>query len=150
LPRGDRVQCRIIHRAGETVWERSSHGLAQRLSISVPQDAPVKMISLELTNTTTRQRRITATCYADWQLGATPSTAKPHVRTGYHGTARALIAQSSWSPTFADQIAFLTASRPAHAMTCDRAAFLGSGGTAMPEGLRRWSPWGWTDAVEDA
>ena len=150
LPRGDRVQCRIIHRAGETVWERSSHGLAQRLSISVPQDAPVKMISLELTNTTTRQRRITATCYADWQLGATPSTAKPHVRTGYHGTARALIAQSSWSPTFADQIAFLTASRPAHAMTCDRAAFLGPGGTAMPEGLRRWSPWGRTDAVEDA
>ena len=150
LPKGDQAQCRITHRAGETVWERSSQGLAQRLSISVPQDAPVKVISLELTNTTTRQRRITATSYAEWQLGATPSSAKPHVRTGYHEAARALIAQSGWSPAFADQIAFLTASRQAHAMTCDREAFLGAGGTATPEGLRRWSPWGRTDSVEDA
>lgn len=150
LPRGDRAQCRIIHQAGETVWEQSSHGLAQRLSISVPQDAPVKLISLELKNTTTRPRRITATSYAEWQLGATPSTAKPHVRTGYHGTSRALIAQNGWSSAFADQIAFLTASRQAHAMTCDRAAFLGPGGIAMPEGLRRWSPWGRTESVDDA
>jgi len=150
LPTGDPAQCRIMHRAGETVWERSSQGLGQRLSISVPQDAPLKLFSLELTNTTARPRRITATCYAEWQLGATPSIAKPHVRTGFHGTARALIAQSSWSPAFAGQIAFLTASRQAHAMTCDREAFLGPGGTAMPEGLRRWSPWGRTDSVEDA
>ena len=150
LPTGDRAQCRITHRAGETVWERSSQGLAQRLSISVPRDAPVKLISLELTNTTKRQRRITATGYAEWQLGATPSTAKPHVKTGYHEPARALIAQSGWSPAFAGQIAFLTASRQAHSTTCDRAAFLGAGGTARPEGLRRWSPWGRTDAVEDA
>ena len=150
LPKGDPAQCRITHRAGETVWQRSSQGLAQRLSVLVPQDAPVKVISLELTNTTTRQRRITATSYAEWQLGATPSTAKPNVRTGYHEAARALIAQSGWSPAFAGQIAFLTASRQAHAMTCDRAAFLGPGGTALPEGLRRWSLWGRTDSVEDA
>ncbi|WP_232404310.1 GH36-type glycosyl hydrolase domain-containing protein [Pseudophaeobacter flagellatus] len=150
LPTGDLTQCRVTHRAGETVWQRSSQGLAQRLSISVPQNAPVKVISLELTNTTTGQRRITATCYAEWQLGATPSTAKPNVRTGYHEAVGALIAQSGWSPSFAGQIAFLTASRQAHAMTCDRAAFLGPGGTAMPEGLRRWSPWGRTDSVEDA
>jgi len=150
LPTGDRAQCRTTHRAGETVWERSSQGLGQRFSISVPQDAPVKLFSLELTNTTARPRRITATCYAEWQLGATPSIAKPHVRTGYHGAARALIAQSGWSPAFSNQIAFLTASRQAHAMTCDRAAFLGPGGTAQPEGLRRWSPWGRTDSVEDA
>ena len=150
LPKGDQAHCRITHRAGETVWERSSRGLAQRLSVSVPLEGPVKLFRLELTNTTTRPRRITATVYADWQLGATSSTAKPHVRTGYHETARALIAQSGWSPAFAGQIAFLTASRPAHALTCDRAAFLGRGGTAMPEGLRRWSPWGRTDAVEDA
>ncbi|WP_417700710.1 GH36-type glycosyl hydrolase domain-containing protein [Pseudophaeobacter sp.] len=150
LPAGDQAPCRTTHRAGETVWQRFSQGLTQRLSVSVPKDAPVKLISLELTNTTDRPRRITATCYADWQLGATPSIAKPHVRTGYHDTARALIAQSSWSPAFADQIAFLTASRQAHAMTCDRDAFLGPGGTALPEGLRRWSPWGRTDTVEDA
>lgn len=150
LPMGDRVHCSITHRLGETVWERSSQGLAQRLSISVPQDAPLKVISLELTNTTARPRRITATSYVEWQLGATRSTAKPHVRTGYHSAARALIAQSGWSPAFADEIGFLTASRQAHAMTCDRAAFLGPGGTAMPEGLRRWSPWGRTDSVEDA
>ena len=150
LPTGDPAQCRITHRTGETVWARSSQGLAQRLTVSVAQDAPVKLISVKLTNTTRRQRRITATAYAEWQLGATPSTAKPHVRTGYHQAARALIAQSGWLPAFANQIAFLTASRPAHAMTCDRAAFLGPGGTARPEGLRRWSPWGRTDQVEDA
>jgi cyclic beta-1,2-glucan synthetase len=44
LPKGDPAQCRITHRAGETVWQRSSQGLAQRLLVLVPQDAPVKVM----------------------------------------------------------------------------------------------------------
>ncbi|MCZ0964295.1 GH36-type glycosyl hydrolase domain-containing protein [Paracoccus benzoatiresistens] len=150
LPAGAVEACWITHGAGETLWERASHGLSQQLSVSVAETAPVKLMRLTLTNATARQRRITTTAYAEWQLGSTPSIAKPHVRSGYHAPARALVAQSGWAPAFADRIAFLTSSRPAHAMTCDREAFLGPGGTVLPEGLRRWSPWGRTEGVADA
>ena len=150
LPAGAAEECRITHRAGETLWERASHGLSQQLSVSVAETAPVKLIRLKLTNAIAQPRRITATAYAEWQLGPTPSISKPHVRCGYHTPAQALVAQSGWVPDFADRIAFLTSSRPAHAKTCDREAFLGPGGTALPEGLRRWSPWGRTEGVADA
>ncbi len=149
LPAGDASAVRVTHAPGETVWERASQGLAQRLSVAVSPDAPVKLVRLAATNATDRARRVTATLYAEWQLGATPSTARPHVRCGHHAAAHALVARNGWSPDFSDRVAFVTADRPAHAMTADRAAFLGPGGTARPEGLRRWGPWGRTDAVAD-
>ncbi|KAA9007140.1 cellobiose phosphorylase [Histidinibacterium aquaticum] len=147
-PAGDASSCQITHRAGETQWMRASQELVQELSVTVPEEAPVKLVRLKLTNATDRHRRITATYYAEWQLGAVRSAAR-QVRCGYHASARALTARSGWAPAFADQVAFLAASRPPHAITSDRSAFLGPGGLQRPEGLRRWGPWGRTDAVDD-
>ncbi|MEL6205413.1 MAG: glucoamylase family protein [Pseudomonadota bacterium] len=149
LPAGGQTACRATHKPGETIWECVSEGLEQQLSVTVPTDAPVKLARLTLTNRTRRTRRITATYYAEWQLGATASGARPHVLCSYDAAAQALIARNGWQPAFAGQIAFLTASHPPHALTSDRSAFLGQGGIASPEGLRRWSPAGETDMVDD-
>jgi len=149
LPAGDGATCQITHAAGNTVWARNSHGLKQQLTVFVPSGAPVKLARLELSNDTHRPRRITATYVAEWQLGALPSKARSHVSCGFHAAARALIARNGWAPEFADRIAFLTASRPAHSLTCDRAAFLGTGGPVRPEGLQRWNLDGRTEAVAD-
>ncbi len=150
LPAGGGTACQIRHRPGATTWRRNGEGLEQSLTVFVPPDAPVKLVLLSLSNPGKRGRRFTATYYAEWLLGALASMARPHLVCGYDVESRALIARNGWNPEFADRTAFLTASRPPHSLTCDRAAFLGrSGDSARPAGLVAWSLDGAFDGVAD-
>ncbi|WGT51329.1 GH36-type glycosyl hydrolase domain-containing protein [Thioclava nitratireducens] len=151
LPAGHEAPCEVTHRAGSTEWTRTSQGLEQQLTVFVPPEASVKLAHLRLRNTTDRPRRITATYVAEWQLGGLPSASRPHVACAYRAASRALIARNGWQSEFAARVAFLTASHPAHSLTCDRATFYGPENDATnPEGLRRWSLGGKCDAIRDA
>ena len=80
LPAGLDVDTIVRHGAGYTVYERESHGLRQTLTVFVPTDAPVKIVQLSLTNMLSRSRRMTATYYAEWVLGARREEQAPHTR----------------------------------------------------------------------
>ena len=43
--------------------------LRQEMTVFVPLDDPVKVIKLRLRNTTSEQRRLSVTYYAEWVLG---------------------------------------------------------------------------------
>jgi len=138
-PCGNDVDCRVTHSPGVTEWQRASHGLVQSLSVFVAPQAPVKLFVLSLTNTGSHVRRLTATCYVEWVLGAVTELARPHVVCDYDPGCRTLLARSAWNPEFADRTAFLTASHPPHSLTCDRRAFLGpEGARDRPAGLVAW------------
>ena len=150
LPAGGAEPCQIQHHAGATTWRRNGEGLEQRLTVLVPPLAPVKLALLTLTNPSSRSRRLTVTYYAQWQLGAMASTARPHVVCGYDAPSQALLARNDWDPEFAGRTAFLTASRPPHSLSCDREAFLGRHQElARPAGLVAWSLDGTLDKVAD-
>ncbi|MGF1629293.1 MAG: GH36-type glycosyl hydrolase domain-containing protein [Kiloniellaceae bacterium] len=151
LPAGGDVPCQIRHGPGATTWRRNAEGLEQRLTVFVPPEGSVKLALLSLSNAGTRGRRFTATYYAEWLLGALASMARPHLVCGYDVENRALIARNDWNPEFGGRTAFLTASRPPHSLTCDRAAFLGrQGDPARPAGLTAWSLDGALDGIADA
>jgi cyclic beta-1,2-glucan synthetase len=150
LPAGGTASCQIRHSPGATVWQRNDFGLQQRLTVFVPPDAPVKLAILTLTNAGENNRRITATYYAEWLLGALASVARPQIACGYDMESRALIARNGWNPEFAARTSFLTASRPPHSLTCDRASFLGrEGDAAAPAGLTAWNLDGTLDNSAD-
>ena len=150
LPAGGDTPCQIRHRPGATIWQRNAEGLEQRLTVFVPPAAPVKLALLSLHNPGGRGRRLTATYYAEWLLGALSSAARPHLACGYDVECRALIARNGWNPEFGDRTAFLAASRPPHSLSCDRAAFLGRpGDRALPAGLVAWNLDGVLEAVAD-
>jgi cyclic beta-1,2-glucan synthetase len=145
-PAGDGTACEIRHGAGATTWRRASHGFEQELTVFVPIDAPVKIARLRLRNLARRTRRVTATYYAEWQLGALPSAACPHVTSSWQPNGPALLARSAWNPDFAGRVAFLTATRPPHGLAADRREFLGrEGDLRRPAALLRW---GLSDRVE--
>ncbi len=149
-PSGGGETCQIHHRAGMTTWLRNGNGLEQRLTVFVPPDAPVKLAILRISNPGGRGRRLTATYYAEWLLGALASTARPHVICGYHVASHALIARNSWNSEFGERVAFLASSRPPHSLTCERSEFLGrEGGRGRPAGLARWSLGEKVDGVAD-
>ena len=90
LPAGRGV-CHIRHGAGYTKWSGCSQGIEHELLVFVPVDDPVKVVRLRLHNLLPRARRVTATYYAEWLLGALPSRSRPFVVCGYdaacHGCA---------------------------------------------------------------
>ncbi len=138
-PCGGDARCRVTHSPGVTEWRRASHGLIQTLSVFVAPEAPVKLFVLSLENRGSQVRRVTATCYAEWVLGAVNEIARPHVVCDYDPGSRALLARSAWNPEFAARTAFLTASLEPHSLTSDRRAFIGEAGRRdRPAALAAW------------
>jgi cyclic beta-1,2-glucan synthetase len=138
-PCGGGDACRVTHSSGATEWRKDSHGLRQSLTVRVAPEAPVKLFVLSLSNPGPHVRRITATLYAEWVLGAVNEAARSHVVCDYDPAHRALLARSGWNPEFAARVAFLTASRAPHSLTCNRTAFLGpDGDRGRPAGLVGW------------
>ncbi|MCC5971669.1 MAG: cellobiose phosphorylase [Pararhodobacter sp.] len=150
LPSGGDVAFRVRHGTGFTAWHSAAQGLEQELRVCVAACDPVKLVQLHLHNRGTQPRRITATYYADWLLGAVAGRPDPFLMAAYDGTARALIARNARNPVFAGRVAFLTASHAPHSVTCSRPDFLGwQGNIANPEALRRWNLGEATDCIGD-
>ncbi|WP_146006400.1 GH36-type glycosyl hydrolase domain-containing protein [Cohaesibacter celericrescens] len=138
-PSGDDARCQVRHGAGRTTWQRNSHGLEQQLRAFVPCTDPVKIVTLTLTNRTDRIRRITATYYAEWLLGALGSRSKPHICSTYDVSVEAILANNSWNPEFSDEVAFLAASKSPHSVSGNRHDFLGAeGDLGHPAGMRHF------------
>lgn len=141
----------IRHGAGYTEWAHDSHRLEQRLLAFVPSADPVKVVRLRLRNRAPHPRRITATYYAEWVLGALRSAVRPFVVVDYDAASHALLARNPWNPEFADRVAFVAADLPAHGVTADRGEFLGrEGDLRRPAALRRWGLSGRVEPGEDA
>lgn len=138
-PVGEGAACEIRHGAGYTVWRNARHGIEHELLVFVPVDDPVKIIRLRLRNLEARTRRVTATYYAEWLLGARQSTARAFVVCDYDPASHSLLARNPWNPDFAERTAFLTSSLPPHSLTADRQDFVGrDGDLTAPAGLMRW------------
>ncbi|PUB12428.1 GH36-type glycosyl hydrolase domain-containing protein [Yoonia sediminilitoris] len=138
-PMGQGDACAVRHGMGFTRWRKNSHGLEQALTCFVPVDASVKLVRLTLTNKTDQPRRITATYYAEWLLGALGSVSQPHVTSRYDTALKAIVGRNPWNPEFAARAAFLTATQDPHSITGARHDFLGRDGDVFdPEALRSW------------
>jgi cyclic beta-1,2-glucan synthetase len=139
-PLGNSAACTVTHGKGSTRWQRQCHGLAQTMDVWVSVDDPIKLLRLRLTNQLPQQRRLTATFYAEWLLGALGSRVRPHVVCEYDASLHAILAGNPWNADFAERIGFVSASKAPHSVTGDRFEFLGSeGDVRRPAGLRHKS-----------
>jgi cyclic beta-1,2-glucan synthetase len=150
-PAGHDAACEIRHGAGYTIWTRRSHGFEQQLTVFVPADDPVKIVRLQLRNLWNRPRRVTATYYVEWLLGALRSIADPHIVTAWDPAGPCLLASSAWSADLAERVAFLTSTLRPHGVTTDRREFLGvEGDLRAPAALRRWGLSGRAEGTTDS
>ncbi|MBL7065593.1 MAG: hypothetical protein ISS49_15490, partial [Anaerolineae bacterium] len=138
LPAGAPAPYLIRHGAGYSVFEHNSHGLKQRLRLFAVPDAPVKVLGLRLENTWNRNRRITATLYAEWVLGTIRDTTQQYIIPEFDAISNALLARNPYNEEFSERVAFLAASKEPHGLTTDRTEFLGRGGSLQhPAALDR-------------
>jgi cyclic beta-1,2-glucan synthetase len=128
----------IRHGAGYSIFEHASHGLGQNLRIFAVPDAPVKIVQLKLENLTGKTRRINITYYAEWVLGTRPDITAQYVIPDFDSRNFALLARNPYNTEFAQNTAFLAATRELQWVTTDRTEFLGRlGSYTHPAALGR-------------
>ncbi|MGO8673329.1 MAG: GH36-type glycosyl hydrolase domain-containing protein [Capsulimonadaceae bacterium] len=139
-PIRERDAYRARHGCGYTVYEHSSHGIGQELTVYVPvgdEDSPtVRVQILRLRNNTDRRRRLTLTAYTEWVLGSDREETQSHIHTVFHKKLQAILAHNSFRNEGLRNTSFLAVSLAVAAYTCDRREFIGRNGSmSSPEAV---------------
>nr|RDS94800.1 glycosyl transferase [Cereibacter sphaeroides f. sp. denitrificans] len=122
------------HGFGYSRFSHSAGGIEATMGQFVPMADPVKITRLRLTNQSDRVRRLSVTAYAEWVLGPQRGATAPYLLTEIADGS--LFARNPWSPAFPGRVAFADIGPEPSGWTCDRASFLGRGGSlAAPAGL---------------
>ncbi len=138
LPLGAHATAIVRHGQGYTRYSHVSHDLKQELLVFVPTDDPIKLVCLTVRNEGDRQRRLSATYYAEWVLGTVRENAPLNVVCECDRESAAILARNAWAGEFAKKIAFTACDSPVHSFTADRLEFLGEHGSiSMPAAMRR-------------
>jgi len=120
---------RARHGAGFTVFEHNSHGIEQELTVFVPVNEdggqPIKLQRLQLTNGSSRRRRLSLTYYVELTLGENRETSQMHVVTSWDDESQALLAHNRYHPEYGERVAFVALAPQIDSYCGDRSAFIG-------------------------
>src|SRR5207253_1888833 len=81
LPVRDESDYTIVHGRGFSRFVHSTRGIHNELLLSIAPRECVKFMVLKLRNDTDQPRTLSATCYAEWVLGAGRDRTATHVFT---------------------------------------------------------------------
>ena len=129
------------HGFGYSRLHAACHGIESDLLVHVPMDAPLRLARLTLRNLSDRTRALSVTGYAEWVLGSARSKTASHIVTEHDGDTGALFARNPFDPETGGRVAFADLDGCQTGWTCDRAAFIGRGGSlASPTALAHDTP----------
>ncbi len=126
------------HGFGYTAFEHSEDGIFTETKIFVDCDAPVKFVSIKITNKSGRVRKLSATGYVEWVLGALRPTSMMHIVTDIDAASGAIIARNAYNGEFATRVAFFDTDDVQRHYTADRSEFIGRNHSLEnPDAMRR-------------
>ena len=135
MPAGDNEPYTVRHGHGYSVFEHTSYGLGQSLTMFAAIDLPVKICLVTLENFTGRKRSLSITYYIRPVLGVNDDLTSSYIvtRKGDNGL---FFIENKLSLEFKGKVAFLHTNVKEHSITGDRASFFGPGGnSAEPDAL---------------
>ncbi|GGE16397.1 glycosyl transferase [Polymorphobacter glacialis] len=137
-PGGTRI---TRHGFGYTRFHAAANFIESDLLIHVPMEAPLRLARLTLRNMSEEPRTLSVTGYAEWVLGQARSKTASHIVTEHDEASGALFARNPFDPETGGRIAFADLGGCQTGWTCDRAAFLGRGGSmSAPAALASDAP----------
>jgi cyclic beta-1,2-glucan synthetase len=126
------------HGFGYSVFEHQEWGISSQLTTYVAMNAPVKFVTIKLSNRSGRARRLSLAAYWELVLGEWRHTNLMHIVTEKDPDTGALFARNSYSRRTPGRIVFAQVSEPRRNLTGSRTEFLGRNGSpADPAALYR-------------
>jgi cyclic beta-1,2-glucan synthetase len=126
------------HGFGYSVFEHQEWGISSQLTTYVAMNAPVKFVTIKLSNRSGRARRLSLAAYWELVLGEWRHTNLMHIVTEKDPDTGALFARNSYSRRSPGRIVFAQVSEPRRNLTGSRTEFLGRNGSlADPAALYR-------------
>ncbi len=138
------------HGFGYTVFEHLESGIFSELTTYVATDAPVKFVTVKLSNRSGRSRSLSLTAYWELVLGEWRHTNLMHIVTEKDPETGALLARNAYSRRTPDKVLFAQVSEPKRTITGSRMEFFGRNGSlAAPAAMRAAHLSGKTGAALD-
>jgi cyclic beta-1,2-glucan synthetase len=113
------------HGFGYSSFETSIDGVYSKLTTYVAIDAPIKLNSIRVKNTSSISRRLSMTGYCEWVLGEFRAKSLMHIVSEVDPKTNALFIRNPYHPEFGGRVGFFDVSEKDRAYTCDRTEFLG-------------------------
>jgi len=139
LPIREEEMYRIRHGFGYTVYEHSSHGIHQELTVFVPKQETVKISILRLKNESGVKRELSATYYIRPVMGVSENNTAPYIVTGVHEDMGILLAENKFNSDYPRRVLFVDSSEEQRTYTGNRREFMGYiNSLETPEGLKKY------------
>ncbi|TWH30752.1 MULTISPECIES: glucoamylase family protein [unclassified Aminobacter] len=125
--------CEARHARGMSRFSVHRGGLATELTQLVDPTDPVKVQRLTIRNTGSSPAKLRVYAYAEWVMGTNRAKSAPLIVPGHDSGTGTVIARNPYHLDFGDRVAFLATNGKDQRFTCDRAEFIGAGGSSrMP------------------
>lgn len=126
----------VKHGMGYSIFEHISNGIAQELTVFVPQEDPIKVNLLKLKNVSKETRKLTLTYYLRPVLGVSDQITKNHLITSYNDKIDSILVKNPYNIDFPNRLVFATTSERVLSYTGDRREFIGNKDMINPCSLR--------------
>lgn len=137
MPVREEVRYTVRHGFGYTVFECTSHGIKQEITMFVPADDSIKIMKVKLKNISGRDRSLSAVYYMEPVLGVNPEITSPFIITNIDEKTGVMLIRNTYSDDFPGRVCSMDCSILARTVTGDRAEFLGRRGSLeSPEALK--------------
>lgn len=138
LPALGQSSCITRHGFGYSSFEYSEDGIHSYVTVHVDKEAPIKFVTIKVTNKSDRPRKLSTTGYVQWILGELRSKSVMHISTEYDTINKVLVARNRYNADFQNYVAFFEVDNSNFTYTADRAEFIGRNGTLQnPEAMGR-------------
>ncbi|KAF0978745.1 hypothetical protein FDP41_002565 [Naegleria fowleri] len=129
------------HGIGYSIWEHFHDGIHTETTTFVPQNEPVKVFLIRVTNNSGYDRNLSVTGFVEWVLGELRELNAPHIITDVERTdnSTAIIARNSFHIHLSHFVGFFSViGHKEGTLTGDRNEFIGSNGTLdKPQAMRQ-------------
>ncbi|MBF0105549.1 MAG: cyclic beta 1-2 glucan synthetase, partial [Deltaproteobacteria bacterium] len=137
-PRPANTDYEARHGFGYSTFSTNAHEISSELTLFVTAEAPVKIVSIKLTNHSSRTRHLSITSYFELVLGEIRSKSAAKIVTEFTAHHGLICGHHIFLSEFCSRMVFLGATDPVSSFTGDRSEFIGRNRSlAAPAAMER-------------